>query len=333
MRQPERKTIRMIKTARLVILAGAVFLSGCGRNKNSEESSGAVPEATPPAVSAAQPAELSLSSNVEVIVFGEEMVTEPVVATPLENLLAATENCDSVADLLKALQNSPHKEEDLAALCREADGNLSVLAAQALVRLGSAKATLELISLVSDLPDGRFKTDVLFEAEQLNAPESVPVLLEALRVAADYDVQRLCQQALANIADSDLISRIQYTYAQTEDEDRRSALAETLRYVENEEAVPVLIGVMNGTGSLSDPLALAATDALGTLGSEEAVRALFQRLETAENRDDAEIIVRSIRRIANEDALDILQRMAQSGGDGELSTGSAARKALLNFPK
>jgi hypothetical protein len=60
-----------------------------------------------------------------------------------------------------------------------------------LVRLGNAKATLELISLVSDLPRGRLKTDVLYEAEQLNAPESVPVLLEALRVAAG-DIVKCC---------------------------------------------------------------------------------------------------------------------------------------------
>ena len=318
-----------MKKSGTFIISIVFFLSGCGRNDRPEtvREADVVSSSAPLAI---VQSESAMSFETEVIVYGEESVPEPVITTLLEKLLAATENCDSLSDLHKALSNSTDPVADLALLCREAGGNLSLLAAEALGRMGTPEATIELISLVSDLPRGRLKTDVIDVASKLNSTECTPILFEALRVTHDDDVLWVSQQALANIADSNVVCQIVDRYAEA-DEYGQGVLSEVLRYVENENAVGALIDLMDSSDSLSDPLTLAAIDALGTLGTEEAVSALFQRLEATKNRSDAEVLVRSIGRITNEEALKVLQQMAQSGGDGAFSSSTAALKALLNF--
>lgn len=286
-----------MKKQHILWIATGLLLTGCGENHESEkpEAKDAVPLPAP--VVQSNVTAPVMPSEPDVIVYGEEIVEAPPVLTPLERLLESVENCDSVGDLRKALAGSADPIADLARLCREAGGNTALLAVQALVQIGSPEATLELISLVSDLPAGRFKTDVLFEAEQLNASDSVAVLLEGLKVAEDHDVQRFCQQSLANVAESNLIARIQYDYSEMDSMDGRNALAETLRYIDDENAVPALIALVESSETLTDPLALAAVDALGTIGSDGASQALFQWLETRDSRADQEVLLKSTKRL------------------------------------
>ncbi len=289
----------------IISLCIAALINGCGHDESSDEMPPATATHSKMSAPATHPLKNLAKEQVpEVIVYGEDKAEPAFEPTPLEHLMEVVRNCETADGLLKALAESPHRENDLAMLCKEAGGEISLLAARALAQLGTPDASVELISLLADLPKSRFKTDILYEASKLKSLESAPILFEALKTIDDTSIQQMCQNALANIADSDILQLIRDEYEAIEDNSSRIALAEILRYIENEKAVPALIELLESAENLSDPLAMAAVDALGTIGSDDAINELTGRLDKETNRVNSEILTRSIKRVKDNPAKD-----------------------------
>ena len=185
---------------------------------------------------------------------------------------------------------------------------------------------------MATLPEGDEKMQLAHEIGRLSEPAAMPVLLNWATTTPDRVILRASLSALARMGDAEMIDDVQRRYAATRSYDDRYRLARIIGSITNPDAAPALMALADSSEAPTQ-LAVAATDALATLGTGPAVSLLLQKIETQEP-EESQRLQTVIGRINREEALPTLQFAARGNKDTPAARGRiAAIQALGNFPR
>ena len=159
-------------------------------------------------------------------------------------------------------------------------------------------------------------------------------LLDSLRNKQDYDVMLATQQALGGASDNSIPFLAALRYNDATDAAEQERLLGVLRHVQDAAAVPLLIGLADtASGQYNDPLALAAVDTLGVIGSTEAIKDLLGRIETASaQQQDVQPLVDALARTINPAVFPLLSSIASGEEAASQAAQLAALRALGHYP-
>lgn len=180
------------------------------------------------------------------------------------------------------------------------------------------------------LPDGPEKVQLTQEIGALRDPATISLLLDWVTITTDRALLRAALEALGPMATAETIAEVQRRFAAAFRADDRYRLATVVRNISNPDAAPALIALAESTEA-PPQLAVAATEALGTIGTPEALSCLLGRLQVADPDDTARLIT-VIARIDQPAALAALRYAALGNKDAPTeATRAAAAQALANF--
>lgn len=180
------------------------------------------------------------------------------------------------------------------------------------------------------LPDGEEKLRLAQEVGEIRDRAAAPVLLDWAVVTTDRALLRAALDALGPLADAELITEIRRRFTAAFRADDRYRLAKVIRNITNAEAVAALIELADDA-TAPEPLVVAATEALATLGTPPAVSLLLGKVEAAPP-DDAGRLMTAIARIDRAEALSALQYAALGNKEAASDRARvAAIQALANF--
>ncbi len=165
-------------------------------------------------------------------------------------------------------------------------------------------------------------------------PASVEMLLDALKLAPECDVVMAVQQVLGQSPDTAVPFMAALLYRDATTPTERERLLGVIRHAQTPAAVTMLTGLADGAaGHYTEPLALAAIDTLGVIGTPAAVRDLAGRIETAGAQgQNAQVLVEALSRTVNPAAFDWLAAAARGEGSVNTQVRLAALNALGNYP-
>ena len=190
----------------------------------------------------------------------------------------------------------------------------------------------QMLRHMATLPEGEEKLRLGQEIGRMSEHAAMPVLLNWATTTPDRAVLRASLTALARMGDAEMIDDVQRRYAATRSYDDRYRLAKIIGSMSNPEAVPALMALADSPDAPRQ-LAVAATDALATVGTGPAVSLLLQKLDE-EPPEESQRLQTAIGRINREEALPTLQFAARGNKDAPTVRGRiAAIQALANFPK
>jgi len=196
---------------------------------------------------------------------------------------------------------------------------------------GGALAPVDaMVRRLAALPDGEEKMQLAKEVGAIRDRAAVPVLLDWAVITQDRALLRSALDALGPLADAETIAEIQRRFTAAFRADDRYRLAKILRNITNPDAAPVLIALAESPDT-PQPLHVAATEALATIGTPAAVSTLLGRLAVADP-DDTGRLLTAISRIDQPSALPALRFAAL--GNKEASSEQArvaAVQALAHF--
>lgn len=167
-----------------------------------------------------------------------------------------------------------------------------------------------------------------------NNPASVEVLLDTLKLTPEHDVLMAVQQVLGQAPDTAVPFMAALLYHDATTPDERERLLGVIRQTQTPAAVSMLTGLADtAAGHYADPLALAAVDTLGVIGTPAAVRDLMSRIETAAAQGQSvQTLVEALSRTLNPAAYELLLATAQGTGTANAQARLAAMNALGNYP-
>jgi hypothetical protein len=180
------------------------------------------------------------------------------------------------------------------------------------------------------LPDGPEKVQLTQEVGAIRDPDAAPMLLDWATVTTDRALLRAVLEALGPMANAETIEDVQRRFAAAFRADDRYRLAKVLRNITNPDVAPALIALAESPDAPAQ-LTVAATEALATIGTADALSCLLGRLQAADPDDTARLMT-AIARIDQPAALAALRYAALGNKDAPTdSTRAAAARALANF--
>lgn len=167
-----------------------------------------------------------------------------------------------------------------------------------------------------------------------NNPASVEMLLDTLKLAPEHDVVMAVQQVLGQAPDTAVPFMAALLYRDAATATERERLLGVIRQTQTPAAVTMLTSLADGAaGQYAEPLALAAIDTLGVIGTPAAVRDLTGRIEaTAAQGQNVQLLVEALSRTVNPAAFDLLATAARGEGTANAQVRLAALNALGNYP-
>jgi hypothetical protein len=198
------------------------------------------------------------------------------------------------------------------------------------VRSGALEEVQTTLRRLAGLPDGAEKVQLTQEIGALRDRATVPLLLDWVTVTTDRALLRAALEALGPMATADTIADVQQRYAAAYRADDRYRLAKVVRNITNPDAAPALIALAENAEA-PQPLAVAATEALATIGTPDALSCLLGRLQLADPDDTARLAT-AIARIDQPAALAALRYAALGNKEAPTDAArAAAAQALANF--
>ena len=195
---------------------------------------------------------------------------------------------------------------------------------------GALAALETTLRRLAALPDGAEKIALAREVGDLREPAAIPLLLDWATITTDRALLRAALDALGPLATAETIADVQRRYTAAFRADDRYRLAKVVRNITNPAATSALVALAESAES-EPQLAVAATEALGTIGTPEAVSCLLGRLQAADPDDTARLIT-VIARVDQPGALPALRYAALGNKDASTDTArAAAAHALANF--
>ena len=180
------------------------------------------------------------------------------------------------------------------------------------------------------LPDGAEKVQLTQEIGAMRDPATIPLLLDWVTITTDRALLRAALEALGPMATAETIAEVRRRFAAAFRSDDRYRLAKVVRNITNPDAAPALIALAESPEA-PPQLTVAATEALGTIGTPEALSCLLGRLQAADPDDTARLMT-VIARIDQPAALATLRYAALGNKDAPTEiTRAAAAQALANF--
>ena len=167
-----------------------------------------------------------------------------------------------------------------------------------------------------------------------NTPVSVELLLETLKLAPEHDVVMAVQQVLGQAPDTAVPFMAALLYQDATTAEERERLLGVIRHAQTPGAISMLAGLADASGGqYAQPLALAAVDTLGVIGSPAAVRDLTGRITTGDTQgQNVQPLVAALSRTVNPDAFDLLAAAARGEGSADAQVRLASLNALGNYP-
>lgn len=208
---------------------------------------------------------------------------------------------------------------------------------QAEVPTGS-DGLLAVLSSIADADTEDARREHVAELENYTASSSVDravasLLIEAVRSAGDHDVAMAAQRALGGTPDASVLLWATTAYlAATNDLDADRLLG-IIRHVQRPDAVPALSDLTDlANGDYAHPLAAAAADTLGVIGTPAAVTGLLSRIERS-SLEGADVmpLVTALSRTLNPRAFAPLAAAATGKGTRNFHARLAAIQALGNY--
>ena len=167
-----------------------------------------------------------------------------------------------------------------------------------------------------------------------NKPATVELLLNTLKLAPEHDVVMAVQQVLGQAQDTAVPFMAALLYQDAATAEERERLLGVIRHAQTPSAVSMLTGLADtASGQYADPLALAAIDTLGVIGSPAAVHDLSGRIATGlAAGQDVQPLVDALSRTINPAAYDLLAAAARGEDAASRPVRMAALNALGNYP-
>jgi HEAT repeat protein len=171
-------------------------------------------------------------------------------------------------------------------------------------------------------------------AELAKNPASVEMLLDALKIAPEHDVMMAVQQVLGQAPDTAVPFMAALLYQDAKTSAERERLLGVIRQTQTPNAVSMLTGLADDAGGrYSEPLALAAVDTLGVIGTPAAIRDLIGRFETAAAQGQSvQPLIEALSRTVNPAAFELLAATARPESGATTQVRLAALNALGNYP-
>jgi len=167
-----------------------------------------------------------------------------------------------------------------------------------------------------------------------NKPATVELLLNTLKLAPEHDVVMAVQQVLGQAPDAAVPFMAALLYQDATTAEERERLLGVIRHAQAPTAVSMLTGLADtASGQYADPLALAAIDTLGVIGSPAAVRDLSGRIATGlAQGQNVQPLVDALSRTINPSAYDLLAAAARGEDAASQPVRMASLNALGNYP-
>lgn len=197
-------------------------------------------------------------------------------------------------------------------------------------QIGALEEVQTRLRRLAALPDGAEKVQLTQEIGAMRDPASIPLLLDWVTITTDRALLRAALEALGPMATGETIAEVQRRFAAAFRADDRYRLATVVRNISNPDAALALIALAESTEA-PPQLAVAASEALGTIGTPDALSCLLGRLQVADPDDTARLMT-VISRIDQPGALAALRYAALGNKDAPTdATRAAAAQALANF--
>lgn len=203
-----------------------------------------------------------------------------------------------------------------------------------LVASGSSESIGLLFEFLKDMPDGVEKNDAVQQSAKLTGATTLPVLVQAAVASGDASALRIAQEAFVQLADERLVLETTARFDASNNPAERAFLAESVAKIRNEEAVPGLVALLQGTEAAGDePLMRSAITALRSIASPVAVDALLQKLDSTADEAEQVHLANAIAKVSDPRAEASLQQALQGSKLAEKpATRAAALAAMANFP-
>ncbi len=197
-------------------------------------------------------------------------------------------------------------------------------------RTGALAALETTLRRLAALADGPEKVQLTQEIGALRDFATIPLLLDWVTITTDRALLRAALEALGPMATAETIGEVQRRFSAAFRADDRYRLAKVLRNITNPDAALALIALAESPDA-PPQLTVAATEALGTIGTPDALSCLLGRLQAADPDDTARLRT-VIARIDQPAALAALRYAALGNKDAATETArAAAAQALANF--
>ena len=278
------------------------------------------------------------SSDGEVLrrsILSDKVLKEATSDTSVDEVADSDSPPDLVQDVADGLQRGVHHEvlDESLALSDKPDPNARVVAANALASEGTPEAVDLIAGMFEESTSEEERRAIAKASSSITNPASALQLLDDLSVSDEHYLVDAAQRSLANMGtDGQMLALVAGRFRLSNDPVERERLLGVVRLTESAEAVPLLsLLVDQANADCSEPLAHAAIDALGTIGSRPAVESLFTRMEATPK--STSLITASIRRVSGPAARDLLVSIAAGGDAAHTSRASrvAAIMALGNY--
>jgi HEAT repeat protein len=230
------------------------------------------------------------------------------------------------------LRDDKSVDEAAGLMMTETNEAAILLIANSLAGIGSEKTVGELIKVFWQMPeDSDLKRQVGDVIVGITNTTCAGVLFDALLSNTNgADRGDVAQRALGNMADASIVSEIEQAYGEVQTGEEKQLLADTIRHIQNTNAVKSLIQLADKQDGENSALVLAVCDTLGLIGSPEAATYLFSRLAALpDNTNDPAFA--AAKRISNSESLTVVIQAAKGEGNANTTVQLAAISALAGY--
>lgn len=262
------------------------------------------------ALSASALAEIGTQDAMEILF--EAIRTDPSSVRAEEALDALTEIAEVEPDVVleKALQLLQSNSIDV----RES-------AIELLASTGDQRAIEPLLKLLSD-PDPDIRATTAEYLADLDFPEVVNGLIEALGKEEDTDVKETIIESIGFVGNDEVVSQLAQLLNSEEDEDVRITIIEALGDIASEKAIPILLQILKSDEDTE--LKVSAIESLGFIGDKDSVPALLELYNQTTDSDIRLAIVQAFGDIGDPSALPQLETLLSNPSEEEWVRRSAA---------
>ena len=207
--------------------------------------------------------------------------------------------------------------------------------ARTLADEGTPAAYLEIVRLINNLPDGPERRAALVAATKLDNPATAALLFETVRVSGDPELVQSAQISLGSMTNEGVVWLTVALFRGTEDVAQQERLLGVLRHGRQPVFVAPLISVADqSSDDPTDPLAVAALDTLGMLGTTESIGYLVDRLNSAaRSGQETAALAAALGRVVAPSALSTLTGIAAGQSpSAQMEARVAAARALGHYP-
>jgi len=333
----------LICTARIflpVILA--CFLGACGRSKKNAQKTGSatsqntltiqitnsIPDKSFP-TSKHSRKKHTISRRPSAI---RQKYTNSFIDKSIKDMRQRGDPSDYAPALAQAVRDKQVNVTEIVTMTKDADDSIAELGARTLAFSGTAESLTALADSIRLTPSNDRKNLLAEAGEDISEKNAAGTLFKMLDGENDDHVLDMAQIGLANIADTTLLHDLTDRFKKTDNNEIKDNYADTVRQITNEDMIPSLIEMAHSYDANSfSELSAAAIEALGSIGTPEAVRYMLNRIPSA-GKEESTTLALSIERITDYDSLPILRHAAEGGiANGDPFVRTVALHALGNY--